>query len=196
MTNKIYAFVGPHACGKVSIIKRLIAVGVHYVPLYTTRLAGKIDSDPNIYKFIDKESFFKMDFLVKTTYKGEYYGILKKDLLSTLKTYPVSVLIADIAVAKQLRKLLSHNFESIYIMCDYVTMIERMLKLGHTNVDIKTHLAYAENNGEFDNWKHTTHIVKNTAGLEKSIDQVMSLMGLTQLRPQAELDAMLKPAAT
>lgn len=193
MTNKIYALVGPHACGKVSIVKELMAVGVNYIPLYTTRPAGKIDSDPDIYKFVSREEFFKHDFLVKTTYKGEYYGVLKKDLLSSLKFYPLSVLIGDVAIVKQLKKLLSNNFESIYVMCDYVSMIERMLKLGHTNVDIKLHLSYAENNGEFDNWKHTTHIVKNIAGIDKATLQVMTLLGLTELMPPEKLEARLKP---
>ena len=53
-----------------------------------------------------------------------------------------------------------------------------MLKMGHNNVDMKYHLEYAENNGEFDNWKNTNYVIKNIGDPEKSLDQLMAIMGL------------------
>ncbi len=79
---------------------------------------------------------------------------------------------------KQVSKLLTNNLETIFIMVDYVTLIDRMLKMGHNNVDMKYHLEYAENNGEFDNWKNTDYVIKNIKDQEKSLDQLMAIMGL------------------
>lgn len=196
MTNKIYAFIGPHAAGKTTFLKKLLAMGVNYVPTYTTRQPGKFSSDRSVYRFIEKIDFFKRDFIVKTTYKGDYYGLVKKDVLDSLNDYPITVIIGDTSTVKQLAKLLKDSFESIYIMTDYVSLIERMLKLGHTNEEIKHHLEYAENNGEFESWKFTTHVVKNVSTEDKAMNQILSIMGLTEILPEEKIKALISRRST
>lgn len=196
MTNKIYAFIGPHAAGKTTFLKKLLAMGVNYVPTYTTRQPGKFSSDRSVYRFIEKIDFFKRDFIVKTTYKGDYYGLVKKDVLDSLNDYPITVIIGDTSTVKQLAKLLKDSFESIYIMTDYVSLIERMLKLGHTNEEIKHHLEYAENNGEFESWKFTTHVVKNVSTEDKAMNQILSIMGLTEILPEEKIKALTSRRST
>lgn len=196
MTNKIYAFIGPHAAGKTTFLKKLLAMGVNYVPTYTTRQPGKFSSDRSVYRFIEKIDFFKRDFIVKTTYKGDYYGLVKKDVLDSLNDYPITVIIGDTSTIKQLAKLLKDSFESIYIMTDYVSLIERMLKLGHTNEEIKHHLEYAENNGEFESWKFATHVVKNVSTEEKAMSQILSIMGLTEILPEEKIKALTSRRST
>ena len=115
---------------------------------------------------------------MKVTYKGDYYGLLKNDVLDALKTEKISVTMLTINGVKQVSKLLTNNLETVFIMVDYVTLIDRMLKMGHNNVDMKYHLEYAENNGEFDNWKNTDFVIKNIKDPEKSLDQLMAIMGL------------------
>ena len=190
MTNKIYAIVGPHAAGKTMLIKQLISMGLHYIPTYTTRQPGKIDSDTAIYKFVNKLEFFKYDFIIKVTYKGDYYGVLKQDVLGALQKYPISLLILDSNGIKQLAKLLKHNLETIYVMCDYVTLVERMLRMGHTNADIKHHLEYAENNGEFDSWKITSHVIKNVADPHIALNQILSILDLMTLVPKDKFNLL------
>lgn len=196
MTNKIYAFIGSHAAGKTTFLKKLLAMGVNYVPTYTTRQPGKFSSDRSVYRFIEKIDFFKRDFIVKTTYKGDYYGLVKKDVLDSLNDYPITVIIGDTSTIKQLAKLLKDSFESIYIMTDYVSLIERMLKLGHTNEEIKHHLEYAENNGEFESWKFATHVVKNVSTEEKAMSQILSIMGLTEILPEEKIKALTSRRST
>ena len=190
MANKLYALYGPHASGKTTIIKQLKKMGIHYIPQYTTREPTSISSDPAIYNFIDKLTFFKQDFLIKSTNRGNYYGLLKQDILTSIQQYPVSVCIADASAVKQLSKLIRSNFESIFVMVDYVTLIERMLKLGQTNNEIKQDIEYAENNGEFDNWKFATHIVKNVSTEQKTLNQVLAIMDLMQPLTGEELQKM------
>lgn len=196
MANKIYAFIGPHAAGKTTFLKKLLAMGVNYVPTYTTRQPGKFSSDRSVYRFIEKIDFFKRDFIVKTTYKGDYYGLVKKDVLDSLNDYPITVIIGDTSTVKQLAKLLKDSFESIYIMTDYVSLIERMLKLGHTNEEIKHHLEYAENNGEFESWKFTTHVIKNVSTEDKAMNQILSIMGLTEILPEEKIKALTSRRST
>ena len=196
MTNKIYAFIGPHAAGKTTFLKKLLAMGVNYVPTYTTRQPGKFSSDRSVYRFIEKIDFFKRDFIVKTTYKGDYYGLVKKDVLDSLNDYPITVIVGDTSTIKQLAKLLKDSFESIYIMTDYVSLIERMLKIGHTNEEIKHHLEYAENNGEFESWKFATHVVKNVSTEEKAMNQILSIMGLTEMLPVEKIKELASRRST
>lgn len=189
MTNKIYALVGPHASGKTALIGKLMQLGIHYIPLYTTRAQGKIDSDVRFYRFVSKAEFFKQEFIVHVTYKGDYYGILKKDVLSALQEHKISMVMLEANGVKQLARVLKENFETIFLMVDYVTLVERMIRLGHKNNEIKYHLEYAENNNEFGNWKDCTHVVKikNAMDPGTAFDQILAIMGLMQLLPQESL---------
>lgn len=194
MSNKIYAVIGPHASGKSALVQRLIDLGIHYIPGITTRPAKKMNGQQEIFRVVDKADFFQYDFIVKTTYKGNYYGLLKKDVLSSLQTYPISVVIVDPVGLKQLSRLIKGSFESIYLMCDYVSLVERMLRLGNTNDEIKHHLEYAENNNEFDSWKIATHVIKNTRGEDRTLMQALSIMGLTAMFSAEEMEALTAPA--
>ena len=180
MKNKLYALVGPHASGKSTIIRELTRLGAHYIPLYTTRSPESYVHDPvsaaKMYRFIEKTDFFKKDFLVKITYKGEYYGMMKQDILEGLQNHRNSIVVSDAQGIKQLSKLLKDNFESIFILVDYVTLVERMLHLKHSNDEIKYHIEYAESNGEFDTWKISTHVVKNIVSFDTTMNQILAIM--------------------
>ena len=193
MANKIFALVGPHASGKSMLVSQLKGVGVHYIPTYTTEELPTGNADAELYIHVEKMDFFKKDFIVKISYKGNYYGLLKQDVLNAMHNYAVSVLIIEANGLKQLTKLLKDGLESIFVMCDYVTLVERMLRLGHNNDDIKYHLEFAENNGEFDSWKVTTHVVKNVSAPHAALTQILSIMGLTQLKSREVLDKLLRP---
>ena len=195
MANKIYALVGPHASGKTLLMNQLMGIGVHCIRTYTTREISSTDSDAEMYAHIDKMEFFKKDFIVKASYKGQYYGLLKQDVLNAMRDYAVSMVVIEANGLKQLSKLLKDSLESIYIMCDYVTLVERMLKLGHNNEDIKYHLEFAENNGEFDTWKISTYVVKNVSEPRVALSQLLSIMGLTQLKPHDVLNQLLSAKA-
>ena len=179
MTSKIYALVGPHASGKSTLIHKLVELGVYCIPVYTTKAPKLHDKDSRITIFLSQSDFLKKDWIVKVTYKGDYYGILKDDILNAMNNHRVCVTFLTSNGLKQLSKIFPKNLESIYIMVDYVTLIDRMLKMGYKNIDMKYHLEYAENNGEFENWKITDHVVKNVGQGEKTLNQVLAIMGLT-----------------
>lgn len=191
MPNKIVALVGPHASGKTMIIKQLASMGINYIPVYTTRNIEEAGMDRDIYHYMDKLEFFKQDFITKCTYKGEYYGTLKNDILNGLHTYPISLTILTASGVKQLSNLLKGSFETVYIMSDYVTLVERMLRLGHTNDEMKSHLDYGEANHEFDGWKTATHVVKNNSDPQKTVNQIMTILGLMRTVPEEEFRQLI-----
>lgn len=186
MTNKIYALVGPHACGKTTLMSQLSSLGINCIPTYTTRKFDDIDSDKRFFKFIGKDEFLKLNLIIKITYKGDYYGILKEDLLMALQKHRISVTMLEMNGIKQASKLLNEHLETIYLMCDYVSLVERMIKLGHVNNEIKYHLEYAENNGEFDSWKITDYVVKNVKNQRATLNQILSIMGLMTINKEID----------
>lgn len=174
--TKIYAILGPHAAGKSTLLKILRNRGFSSIVSHTTRKITDSETNNIEYKFVSKENFLKLDLVEKSTYQGNYYGIEKNELLNKMQENKINFVIVDKNGLKQLKKLLSHRIESIYIMVDYVTMVERMLKRGETNANIKKQLEYAEANGEFDNWKICDHIVKNVLDVDISIRQILAII--------------------
>ena len=172
---KIYALLGPHASGKSTILNILRKRGFSSITSHTTRAAKENEQNGVDYHFVSKDEFFKLDLVEKSTYQGEYYGIAKSEILGKMQKNRINFLLIDKNGFKQLKKLLSNRVESIYIMVDYVTMVERMLKRGESNVNIKKQLEYAETNGEFDNWKICDHVVKNVLDLDIAIRQIIAI---------------------
>lgn len=180
--NKIYAIIGPHASGKKMIIHHLRRLGVSYIVGHTTRKPRPTEQDGDDYYFVDKEEFFKLDLVEKTTYKGEYYGISKSILLESMRNHSATAVLLNQSGLKQLKRLLGARLESIYIMVDYVTMVERMLANNETNEMIKHNLEYAETNGELLTWKITDYVVKNKNSIAITVNQILALMDLMEMK--------------
>lgn len=176
--NKIYAIIGPHAAGKTAIISKLKTQGIPFIVSHTTRNPRPDEREGREYYFVSKEDFFKLDLVEKVTYQGEYYGIAKNELLNKMQSSKINTVMVEQSGYKQLKKLLGERLESIYIMVDYVTMVERMLNAKESNDQIKKQLEYTETNGELENWKLTNHVVKNINNINITINQILAIMGL------------------
>ena len=192
MEHKIYALMGAQASGKTTMAAELKKRGLHFIPVYTTqdfnkqktpRLAIKLT---DLYKTVSREEFSRLDLVVEFTHKGESYGYLKDDILNALQDHAISVLILEITGLKPLSRLIKKKLATIFLMVDYVTLVDRLLHLGYNNEEIKYQLQYAENNKEFDLWKICTHIVRNTCDKETALIQLLAIMGLTTPLPQTE----------
>ena len=53
-------------------------------------------------------------------------------------------------------------------------------------------LEYADQNKEFDNYKATDFLVKNTSTPRAALEQILAIMGLVTLIPQKEFDQLIK----
>ena len=175
--SKIYAIVGPHASGKTELIRQLRDIGVPYIVGHTTRKPLPNEREGTDYHFVTREAFLKIDFVEKSSYQGEYYGITKPQLLQSIQNNAVNIVLLDQNGVKQLKKFLGNALQSIYLMVDYVSMVKRMVSRGENNVLMKKNLEYAEANGEFDGWKTADYVVKNTVP-DTTVNQVLAIMGL------------------
>ena len=192
MDSKIYALVGPYASGKRTLLRKIIQLGVHYIPMYTTRVYKEGANLDDINHTITQEEFAQGDFITKVSHQGHYYGMKKKDVLSALTDHKKNIIILQAGAISQIQKLIGSSLVTIYILSDYVTLVSRMLMLGCTNDEIKYQLEYAEDNKEFDSWKLTNYIVKNVGDENVALQQVLAIMGLTALRPADELRELVK----
>jgi len=191
--SKLFILTGPHGAGKASLIEPLIKLGINYVPLYTTNADFK-DTDPsrNIQKTVTAQEFNKHTYIASFTYLGAYYGIRKKDMTDALREHPINLAILDGNGVKQMRRLLRDNMVSIYLMTDYVCLIEHLLQIGYTNVEIKDLLQYYEKNHVFNGWKDADFVVKTTRGMQIALKQVLSIMGLTEMLPPEKLKNLIR----
>ena len=183
MANKIFALVGPYASGKATLVSKLMDAGVHYIPVYSTSDAMRLKKDKRLVNFVSKPAFNQGDWMVKVSYKGDYYGIQKQDMMNAIKNNRISVTILDQNGVKQLSKLMTAHLKTIYLMTDYVSLVDRMLHLGLNNMDMKYHLEYAESNNEFNFWKIADYIIKNTSDIDTAFNQLMAIMGLSVNAP-------------
>ena len=179
MTNKIYALVGPYASGKNTLIEKLVDLGINYIPVYSTGDTRNVKRTSNLVRYVSKTQFSQEDWMVRVTYKGDYYGIKKTDLLDSLNNNKISITMLDQNGVKQVQKLMNGSVKTIYLMVDYVSLVDRMLARGLNNTDMKYHLEYAESNGEFNYWKSANYIIKNTSTVESAYNQLMAILGLS-----------------
>ncbi|BAL81725.1 hypothetical protein SELR_00170 [Selenomonas ruminantium subsp. lactilytica TAM6421] len=198
MENKIYALMGAQASGKATMAAELKKMGIHFIPVYTTQDFSEHKTNrcqvhrEDFYKTVSREEFSQLDLVVEFTHKGESYGYRKDDILNSLRDHTISMMILEITGLKPMNKLIKKKLATIFLMVDYVTLVDRLLRQGYNNDEIKYHLQYAENNKEFDLWKICTHIIRNTCDKETALIQILSIMGLTMPLPQAQFIEMTK----
>lgn len=198
MENKIYALMGAQAAGKATLAMELKNMGLHFIPVYTTQeFSTHKPSRHNVnrnelYITVSREDFNQLDLVVEFTHKGESYGYKKDDILNSLRDHTISVMILEVTGLKPLSKLIKKKLATVFLMVDYVTLVDRLLRKGYNNDEIKYHLQYAENNKEFDLWKICTHIIRNTCDKETALIQLLAIMGLTMPVPQEQFDKLIK----
>lgn len=198
MTNTIYALVGPHSAGKATLASQLISMGIHFIPTYTTFVfpehakSNQETQKAHLYHSVSREEFNQLDLVVQFTHKGDYFGICKNDILNAINEHKISVMILEINGIKQLNKLIKKKLSTVYLMVDYVSLVDRMLRAGYNNEEIKYHLQYAENNKEFDSWKITDHVIKNTGTPQDALIQLLSIMGLAMPVPQETFRELIR----
>ncbi|MBR1857982.1 MAG: guanylate kinase [Selenomonadaceae bacterium] len=194
MANKVYAFFGPHCSGKSTMISQLMSMGVHYIPTVTTKyFDDRYAYKRRLYQTVKPDEFAKEKFIVQAEYQGNKYGLRKSEVLESYQKHKVSIMIMmDIENIKQLSKFINQDLITISLMIDDVVFVDRMLRAGCTNDEIKYFVEYADQNKEFDSYKVTDYIVKNIATPRAALEQILAIMGLVTLVPQKEFDQLVK----
>lgn len=194
MSNKIYAFLGPHMSGKSTMASQLLSMGIHYIPTVTTRFFDdRFAYKRKIYNTVKNADFEKEKFIVNTPYQAQNYGLRKSDVLDAYQNHKVSVtLMHDVAGIKQLTKFINQDLVTIFLMIDDQVFIDRMLRAGCSNDEIRYYVETAEETGEFDHWRDVDFVVKNTSTARVALEQILAIMGLVTLVPQSDFDNLVK----
>ena len=194
MANKIYAFLGPHMSGKSTMVSQLMSMGIHYIPTVTTRVFDdRYAYKRKIYQTVKSADYEREKFIVNTTYQAHSYGLRKSDVLQAYQRHKVSIaLMHDVSGIKQLAKFINQDLVSIFLMVDDEVFVDRMLRTGCSNDEIRYYVEVADEDGEFDHWRDVDFVVKNTSTARAALEQILAIMGLVTLVPQVDFDNLVK----
>lgn len=194
MANKIYVFLGPHMSGKSSMVSQLMSMGIHYIPTYTTRVFDdRYAYKRRIYRTLKSKDYEAEKFIVNTSYQAHSYGLRKSDVLEAYQQHRISIAIMhDVSGIKQITKFINQDLVSIFMMIDDQVFIDRMLRTGCSNDEIRYYVETADETGEFDHWRDVDFVVKNTSTARVALEQILAIMGLVTLVPQSDFDNLVK----
>ncbi|BBB89950.1 MAG TPA: guanylate kinase [Methylomusa anaerophila] len=176
--NKVFAVLGPPCSGKTAIIKELFQYGVVEMVSHTTREMRAGEQHGVDYYFVKKEDLSKAELIERTEYFGQVYGLSKAEVLKKVSGNLVSVVAVEYNGWEQMKKLLGDRVKSIFVMVDQDTVIDRMMARGDAPESVAKRLELAKKNGEYDNWKNSDYVVKNTDSLDIAVRQVLAIMDL------------------
>ena len=194
MANKMYAFLGPHCSGKTTMVTQLMSMGLSYVPTVTTKyFDDRYAHKRRLYQTVKTEDFGAEKYIAQADYQGNKYGLRKADVLEAYQNHKVSImLLPDTDCIKQISKFINQDLTTIYLMIDDVVFVDRMIRSGCSNDEIKYYVEYAESNKEFEKYKAADYVVKNTGTPRAALEQILAIMGLVTLVPQKEFDQMIR----
>ena len=192
--NTVYAFLGPMCSGKSTMVSQLMSMGIHYVPSITTKVfEDKFAYKRRLFRTVSKEDYNAEKLVVSSNYQGSTFGLRKDEVLDSYRQHKISVIILmDTDGIKQLTKFINQDLVTIYLMVNDEVFIERLLRAGCLNEEINYYMEYAESNKEFEKWKQANYVVKNTSSPRTALEQILSIMGLMTLVPQADFNKLTK----
>ena len=192
--NTVYAFLGPLCSGKSTMVSQLMSMGIHYVPSITTKVfEERFAYKRRLFRTVSKDDYAAEKLIINSSYQGSNYGIRKDEIFDSYRQHKVSIIIMmDIDGIKQLSKFINQDLVTIFLMVNDEAFIERLLRAGCSNDEINYYMEYAENNKEFEKWKAADYIVKNTSSPRSALEQILAIMGLVTLVPQADFDKLTK----
>ncbi len=192
--NKIYALLGPHTSGKSTMVSQLVSMGIHYIPTITTRVFDdRYAYKRKLYKSVKSKDYENEKYIVNVTYQAQSYGLRKADVLDAYQNHKISVAIMqDVAGIKQLTKFINQDLVTIFLMINDDVFVDRMLRAGCSNDEIRYYVETAEETGEFDHWRDVDFVVKNTSTARAALEQILAIMGLVTLVPQADFDFLVR----
>ena len=146
-----------------------------------------------LYKTVKSKDYENEKLIVNTTYQAHSYGLRKTDVLEAYQKHKISVAIMqEVSGIKQLTKFINQDLVSIFLMIDDEIFVDRMLRAGCSNDEIRYYVETADETGEFDHWRDVDFVVKNTSTAKVALEQILSIMGLVTLVPQADFDNLVK----
>jgi guanylate kinase len=192
--NKVYALLGSHASGKASMISQLVSMGLYYIPTVTTKyFDDRYAYKRKLFQTVKPDAYAQEKLIINTQYQGSSFGVRRTDVLDSYQEHKISImLMMNSDGIKQLSKFINQDLVTIFLMINEEIFIERMLRAGCSNDEIKYFVEYADANREFEQWKDVNFVIKNTSSPRVALEQILAIMGLVTLIPQSEFDNAVK----
>jgi len=181
--GRLVVISGPSGAGKTSVCRALKQdPRVEFSVSATTRAMRPTERDGADYWFLTAEEFARREaageFLESASYNGRRYGTLRQPMADALARGKVFVLEIEVQGTRQLRE---RGVTGTYVFVVPPSMAELRVRLERRGSDspaeIEARLRIAEQElgacGLYD------HVVVNHE-LERTIDEVRSILGLTR----------------
>lgn len=178
---------GPSGSGKSTLCKKMFAEfsSMEFSVSCTTRAPRGTEKDGVDYHFLSRERFEKHiaddDFLEYALVHGNYYGTLKKEVLSRTDNGIDVVLDIDVQGAMILKNKfrddaqISSRLEMLFVAPPSYTELEKRLRSRGTDAEESIVKRLANAKGEMAYWKEYDYTVIND-DLEKAYDTLSRII--------------------
>lgn len=144
----IIVLIGPSGSGKDTIGNELSKVGIPELVSFTTREKRPGEINGENYFFVDEEELKSLEIVESTTYSGNKYGLLKKEVEESLSNNENVYFISNLDGAKQLTSMYPDEVIVFWLRIDFKTMRSRMIKRGDSEKNISKRLEFAKETNE------------------------------------------------
>ena len=177
----------PSGAGKTTITKKLVSEKKNIVlsVSVTTRKPRSNEVNKKDYIFVSKKKFKelikKKSFLEYAKVFDNYYGTLKKNILTNIKQNKTTILDIDWQGARQVKKKLAKYTNTIFILPPSIKELKnRLLKREQNYQFIKKRMSKAKK--EIMHWKEYDYVVIND-NLTKCLDTIRSIIKSLNNKP-------------
>jgi guanylate kinase len=177
----------PSGAGKTTISKLLVGKlkNSNLSISLTTRLPRKKERNKIDYFFVTKNYFKKKinsnSFLEYANVFGNFYGTLKKNIHSDLRKKKTIILDIDWQGARQIKKNLSNNTTTIFILPPSLIELKKRLMNRESDLEfIKKRMSKAKK--EIMHWKEYDYVVVNK-NLNECVATIQKILSLETLKP-------------
>lgn len=146
---KIILLVGASGSGKTTIGKELEQLGIEQLVSFTTRDKRVGELEGVDYYFLEKELDYS-ELAEHSTYNGNSYGLLKSEVNKKLSKNRDVYFICNKDGAEQIIEKYPNDYCYVWIEISEDLMIDRMLKRGDSEENVKSRVEHAADNNEFD----------------------------------------------
>ena len=150
MENKIFILLGASGSGKSELSKVFKEYEISELISHTTR-KKRVGENENVYHFVDKNEFDKVDFIEKVVYSSNHYGLSKDEVEAKLMIGDVFTIMDAVGVS-EMKKLYGDRVKVIYVYTPMSELKKRMLTRGDDEVLVDARLNHAVEKGEMNNF--------------------------------------------
>lgn len=174
--KRILVLVGVSGSGKTTIQEELAKHNMKKLVTTTTRSPRKGEVEGKDYYFINEEDLDEYDFIERTYYNDNHYGLTRQEIEGALEIYDYVHVSLDQNGAKALKEIYGDVVTVIFFDVSEEDMIARLKNRGDSPEKIKDRLAHGYESGEFEAPEETDLIVENN-NVSETVHEILKALG-------------------